>query len=98
MRLVRDHVNRRESMRLLTMLFALALATTGSALAATEYEIQAAVNDEKFVIDGERYEAKTYCLEWEQGDQVLFVEGTPGACVSAVLFNKRRRQRCEVWC
>jgi hypothetical protein len=66
--------------------------------AAQQYEIEAAGNDEKFVIDGELYEAKTYCIGWDEGDQVIFVDGTPGICVSATLFNMSRRQSCEVWC
>jgi len=66
--------------------------------AATVYEIEAASNDEKFVIDGEVYEAKTYCIGWDEGDQVIFLDGTPGVCVSATLYNTRRRQKCEVWC
>jgi uncharacterized metal-binding protein len=66
--------------------------------AAPQYEIEAAGNDEKFVIDGELYEAKTYCMGWDEGDSVIFVDGTPGACADATLFNMSRRETCEVWC
>jgi len=67
--------------------------------AATYYEIESAVNDEKFVINGELFEAKTYCLGWDEGDRVIFVEGSPlGVCVSATLYNMDRREKCEVWC
>lgn len=66
--------------------------------AATEYYIQASVNDEKFIIDNEVYEAKTYCFNMDKGDPVIFVDGTPGICVSATLFNARSNQKCEVWC
>ena len=67
--------------------------------AATSYEIEAAGNDEKFVINGEVYEAKTYCLGWDEGDRVIFLEGSPfGACASAKLFNINKKETCEVWC
>jgi hypothetical protein len=38
------------------------LLTPITVSAATSYEIEAAGNDEKFVINGEVFEAKTYCL------------------------------------
>ncbi|GAG37883.1 unnamed protein product, partial [marine sediment metagenome] len=39
------------------------------------------------------------CLGWEQGEQVVFLEGSPfGACASAKLLNLNRKQICEVWC
>ena len=67
--------------------------------AATSYEIEAAGNDEKFVINGEVFEAKTYCLGWDEGDRVIFLEGSPnGACASAKLYNLDRKETCEVWC
>ena len=63
------------------------------------YEIEMAHNDELFVINGEKFEAQTYCLGWEEGDQVLFLDGSPyGACASATLLNLRTRERCSVWC
>lgn len=63
------------------------------------YEIEVAHNDELFVINGEKFEAQTYCLGWEEGDKVLFLEGSPlGACSSAVLLNIRTREKCDVWC
>ncbi len=68
-------------------------------LAATSYEIEAAVNDEKFIINGEVFEAKTYCLGWDEGERVIFLEGSPnGACASAELYNLNRKEACEVWC
>ena len=67
--------------------------------AADYYEIEAAHNDELFLINGEKFEAKTYCLGWDKGDMVTFLEGSPyGACTTAVLYNKNRNQTCEVWC
>lgn len=63
------------------------------------YEIEVAHNDELFIINGEKFEAKTYCLGWDVGDRVIFLEGSPyGACASAKLLNLRNNQVCEVWC
>lgn len=63
------------------------------------YEIEVAHNDELFIINGEKFEAQTYCLGWEEGDEVLFLEGSPfGACASAELQNLRTREKCDVWC
>ena len=57
------------------------------------YPIEVAHNDELFIINGEKYEAKTYCLGWEQGDRVIFLEGSAfGACVSAKLLNLNRNE------
>ena len=69
------------------------------ARSAEQYEIEAAINDEHFIINGEKFDAKTYCLGWEEGDMVIFVDGSPfGVCVTATLYNVSRRQTCEVWC
>lgn len=63
------------------------------------YEIEISHNDELFIINGETFEAKTYCFGFEQGDRVIFVEGSPfGACASAKLLNTRNSKVCEVWC
>lgn len=70
-----------------------------SLFAATAYEIEAAANDEKFIINGEVFEAKTYCLGWDKGQRVIFIEGSAlGACASATLYNLDREEKCEVWC
>ena len=46
-----------------------------------------------------KYEAQTYCLGWDEGEEVLFIEGSPyGACASAKLYNLDRRESCDVWC
>jgi hypothetical protein len=67
--------------------------------AADKYEIEAAANDEVFIINGEKYEAQTYGLGWDEGDTVIFMDGSPlGVCVSATLYNLSRRDSCEVWC
>jgi hypothetical protein len=66
---------------------------------AGAYEIEVSYNDELFIINGEKYEAQTYCFNMEERDSVIFIEGSPfGACVSAVIVNLRTRDRCEVWC
>lgn len=63
------------------------------------YEIEVSHNDELFVINGEKFEAKTYCFNMEEGDRVIFIEGSAlGACASATLINLRTKQKCEVWC
>jgi len=68
------------------------------AIAATDYEIEAASNDETFIINGEVFKAQTYCLGWEKDDRVIFLEGSPfGACASATLYNRRTKDTCEVW-
>lgn len=68
-------------------------------LVQESFPIELAHNDELFIINGERYEAKTYCLGWEQGDRVIFLEGSAlGVCVSAKILNLNRNEVCEVWC
>lgn len=63
------------------------------------YPIEVAHNDELFIINGEKYSAMTYCLGWEKGEHVLFIEGSAfGACASAKLLNIERKETCEVWC
>jgi len=70
-----------------------------SAYAATSYEIEAAVNDETFIINGEVFKAKTYCMGWDKGECVIFLEGSAsGACATATLYNINRKEQCEVWC
>jgi hypothetical protein len=67
--------------------------------AAESYEVQASVNDESFLINGEKFKAKTFCFNMEQGDQVIFMVGSPlGVCATATLYNIRTRRTCEVWC
>lgn len=72
-------------------------ASTGSTV--TGYEIEASGNDEWFVINGEKYQAQTYCFGFEKGDRVMFLEGSPhGACATAKLLNLRTDEICDVWC
>jgi hypothetical protein len=66
---------------------------------ADVFLIETSHNDELFLINGERFEAKTYCFNMEEDDEVMFLDGSPlGACVSATLLNLRTRQKCDVWC
>lgn len=66
---------------------------------STEYEIEVSNNDELFIINGERFEAKTFCFGMEEGDRVIFLEGSAlGACASAEILNLRTNKTCEVWC
>lgn len=64
-----------------------------------KYLIEAISNDETILINGSIYKAKTYCLGWNKGDTVIFIEGSPyGTCVSATLFNINKNKECMVWC
>ncbi len=63
------------------------------------YLIEMSHDDELFIINGEKYEAQTYCLGWNEGEEVLFIEGSSlGACATAKLYNVNRRESCDVWC
>ena len=63
------------------------------------YEIEVSYNDELFIINGEKFEAKTYCFNMEEGDEVIFIEGSPlGACATATVINLRTKDKCELWC
>jgi hypothetical protein len=80
-----------------TLLFLLSLHS--SAHATNTYEIQATGNDEFFIINGEKFRAKTYCFGWDEGDKVIFIEGNPnGTCVSAKLYNVNNEKTCKVYC
>ena len=63
------------------------------------YKIEVSHNDELFIINGEKFEARTYCFNMEEGDDVIFLEGSAsGACTSAKLLNLRTSKVCKVWC
>lgn len=69
------------------------------ALAGEGYPIEVAHNDELFIVNGKEYEATTYCLGWEQGERVIFIDSSArGVCVRTKLFNIERGEICEVWC
>lgn len=78
---------------------AIAAANRASRPGTVSYAIEVAHNDELFIINGEKFEAQAYCMGWEEGDQVLFLDGSPlGACASAELLNLRTKEKCNVWC
>lgn len=63
------------------------------------YSIQAAANDETFVINDSVFKAKTYCFGLDKGDKVIFIKGSPGgSCVSATFLDLKNDKVCEVWC
>jgi hypothetical protein len=53
-----------------------------------------------FVINGRSFSAMTEtCARWAAGERITLVSGDwNGACSSAVFYNARRRQVCEMWC
>lgn len=68
-------------------------------IAVTTYEVEVSHNDELFIINGEKFEAKTYCFNMNQGDRVIFLKGNPnGICSSAEILNLRTENVCRVWC
>jgi hypothetical protein len=81
------------------VLGALAIAFTTLVSAQTSYVIQKSDNDEVFIINGEKFVARTYCFNMREGDRVIFLSGSPrGACSSAELLNLRTERTCRVWC
>jgi hypothetical protein len=75
-------------------------AESGSApTGSRSYLIEAAIEDETFVINGSAFKAKTYCFGFRKGDRVTFLDGSPfGACASARFLNLRSEKICDVWC
>jgi hypothetical protein len=78
------------------------LALTFSALASAQqrsYVIEVSYNDEFFIINGEKFKARTYCFSMNEGDRVIFLSGSPrGACSSAEVLNLRTQRTCRLWC
>ncbi len=86
-------------MKIKILLIISLLGITSIINAVTEYKVEVSHNDELFIINGEKYEAKTYCFDMEESDKIIFLEGSPnGVCVSAKLFNLRTKNMCNVWC
>lgn len=85
--------------RILVITLIILLICIVSAFARDVYTIEVSHNDELFIINGEKFEAKTYCFDMEEGDPVIFIEGNAfGACASAVILNLRTKEKCYVWC
>ncbi len=65
----------------------------------SKYRIQVAINDETFIINSQKFTAKTYCFGHWVNDNVIFLEGKPnGLCTSAKFYNLNRKKECSVWC
>ncbi len=84
-------------MKRLTLLLILMVST--NVFAKTTYEIEKAINDETFIINGEVFKAQTYCFNVNESDKVIFTEGSAlGACASAEFVDLRTGNICKVWC
>jgi len=67
--------------------------------AYSRYYIEHAYEDEFFIINNNKFEAKTYCLGWSEGEIIKFISGSPfGNCTSALIYNETLDDICEVWC
>ena len=67
--------------------------------AKTTYEIEKAINDETFIINGEVFKAQTYCFNVNESDKVIFTKGSAlGACASTEFVDLRTGNICKVWC
>jgi hypothetical protein len=67
--------------------------------AKQRYIVELSNNDELFIINGEKFEARTYCFNIYEGDEVVFLEGSAlGVCVSAEILNLRTNEKCSLWC
>ena len=81
------------------IVFLTVILSASLAFGVSTYSIEATGNDEVFVINGETYKAKTYCFGFDEGDRVIFLEGSSlGVCVSAKIYNKTKRKSCDLWC
>ncbi|WP_413189875.1 hypothetical protein [Psychrobacter sp. AT9] len=85
-------------MKLTALIVAAAMST--SAMAASTYEIEAINNrEDKLVINSEVFEAQTYCYGFDEGDEVIFIEGDANAvCASAEILNTKNKNTCRLWC
>ena len=84
-------------MKRLTLLLILMVST--NVFAKTTYEIEKAINDETFIINGEVFKAQTYCFDVNESDKVIFTKGSAlGACASAEFVDLRTGNICKVWC
>ncbi len=83
----------------ITFIILLILTITTTVFALDVYKIETSYNDELFIINGEKYEAKTYCFNINEGDRVIFLEGSPsGACATATFKDLDTDVICECWC
>lgn len=94
-----EHLTPEEMLEVIQVHQAIESVTRSNTHGKREYVIEYVHNDELLIINGEKFEAKTYCFGWYEGDKVIFLEGSPsGVCTSAELLNVTRDKRCRVWC
>lgn len=81
------------------LLFFVLLSFVSSNLSARnqQYFIDSNINDQKFLIDGNLYSAKTYCFSMYEGDAVIFLENKD-LCISNTIINLKNGNKCDVWC
>ena len=61
--------------------------------------IETAINDEKFIINGKTYVAKTFCFDFDEGDRVRFAEGSAlEVCTSVEILHLESGKACKLWC
>ena len=67
--------------------------------AASEYKVQASINDNQFVINGKTFGARMKCPNINNGDTVIFIEGNAeGRCTKAKIKDVTTGVVCKVWC
>ena len=63
------------------------------------YIVEKNTMDYKFIINGQLFKAKTYCLGMKQGDRVIFLEGSPdGDCRTAKIKDLETGVVCFFTC
>ena len=85
---------------ILTAIFLFSLLIAKHSYATPVYEIEEVLHPSvAFIINGENFEAKSFCYDMEEGDQVIFMKGNSlGECASAEILNLRTNQNCKVRC
>lgn len=84
-------------MKLKPTLFLLFFLTT-YAHAETCLSIESSVDNRNFLINGIQFAAKTFCPNFEVGDEVVFVDGNPdGSSADATIVDMRSNEACAVW-
>ncbi len=82
------------------IIFALIILMTVPIAHADEiYQVESASNDQYLIINGTNFAAKSYCHDYQFGDEVVFLDGDPnGSCTEALILNLRTNQACSTWC
>ena len=94
-----EQLSATERQEVMTVLKAAERQGGGTGGSRPSYPIEVSHNDELFIINGEKFEARSYCFNMDEGDAVIFLDGSPhGVCTSATLLNLRTRDTCKVWC